>query len=95
MADSKEPGDFGKGPEGEAAVAVETGDGVAMVADADVLSTGVVGFPNQSVLTPRAASTAKATEARMPVKVFGKDFEARERGRGGMSAVQGGKRTAL
>ena len=94
MADSKEPGDFGKGPEGEAAVAVETGDGV-VVADTDVLSTGVVGFPNQSVLMPRTASTAKATEARMPVKVFGKALEARERGRGGMSAVQGGKRTAL
>ena len=32
---------------------------------------------------------------RMPVRVFGKGREVRERGRGGMSAVLYGKRTAL
>jgi len=39
--------------------------------------------------------TAKAIAANVPVKVFGKALEARERGRGGMSAVLCGKRTAL
>ena len=42
-----------------------------------------------------AVDTAKAIAANVPVKVFGKARAVRERGRGGMSAVQGGKRTVL
>ena len=94
MADSKELGDCGKEPEG-AAVATDTG--VGAVADTGGRSMGGVAVlpSNQSVLMPRATRTAKATEARMPVRVFGKARAVRERERGGMSAVQGGKRTAL
>ena len=41
---------------------------------------GVDGFPwNQSVLTPKAARTARAMEARMPVRVLGKARVVRER----------------
>ncbi len=68
---------------------VVTGAGVVVMVDAGWRALGgVADLPNQSVLIPRAARTAKATEARMPVRVLGKAREARERGRWASGAVR-------